>query len=42
MERESQVEMTILKIVATTTWMEGEAEKSFSLETWYFWGEEKQ
>ena len=42
MERSSEVEMVMLKIIAETTWQEGNREQSFSLETWYFWGEPKQ
>ncbi|MDJ0836279.1 MAG: prepilin-type N-terminal cleavage/methylation domain-containing protein [Acidobacteriota bacterium] len=42
MERSSEVEMVMLKIIAETTWQEGNREQSFRLETWYFWGEPKQ
>jgi len=41
MENKSQVEATILKILASTTWHEGAKEFSFTLETWYLWGEDK-
>jgi len=42
MERQGQVDMTILKITAVTTWREGNREQFFRLESNYFWGEEQQ
>ena len=40
MERESEITMVMLKVVATTTWQEGRSQQEFQLETAYFWGEE--
>ncbi len=42
MERQGQVEMEMLEIVATTTWQEGTREQVYTLETWFFWGESRQ
>lgn len=40
MEKESEITMVMLKVVATTTWQEGRSQQEFQLETAYFWGEE--
>lgn len=39
-EKQGNIDMTLLKIIATTTWEDGNRERSYYLETWYFWGEE--
>lgn len=30
--------MTMLRVIATTRWPEGQTENEFQLETWYLWG----
>ncbi|CAM2007118.1 prepilin-type N-terminal cleavage/methylation domain-containing protein [Acanthopleuribacter pedis] len=33
--------VVMLRVVATTTWEEGAADRNYTLETWYLWGEEQ-
>lgn len=41
MGADADVELTMLHIVATTSWPEGRNETSFELETYYLWGKEE-
>lgn len=41
MDTSMEVEVTMLQIVATTTWPEGRGESEYQLETFYLWGEEQ-
>lgn len=40
-ESDIETSMVLLKIVATTAWPEGYGESSYSLTTYYLWGDEK-
>lgn len=40
MENVAEVEVTMLHITATTTWIEGRGQSQYQLETYYLWGEE--
>ncbi len=40
-ETDSEVDITLLKIVASTAWPEGYGESSYELTTYYLWGSEQ-
>ncbi len=40
MEMQFDTPVVMLRVVATTSWREGVADRDYTLETWYLWGEE--
>ncbi|CAM2067583.1 Prepilin-type N-terminal cleavage/methylation domain-containing protein [Sulfidibacter corallicola] len=42
MDTEVDARVVMLRVVATTTWPEGQIDREYHLETWYLWSEENQ